>query len=104
MSAQKIARLIASVGAVYCCRAADGTAKIGWAFDVESRIRRLQIGNPRRLSLVAFLPGTRTLESDLHKLFSDRRLHGEWFDDRDGEITDCLAELQHRSMAGEFYR
>ena len=43
-----LAEMIASVGAIYCCRSDDGKAKIGWAFNVERRVRRLQTGNPHR--------------------------------------------------------
>jgi hypothetical protein len=65
--------------------------KIGWAFDIPDRARRLQTGNSRKLNVVGFIPGTRHTEATLHKEFSDRRLNGEWFDDEDRLIQDSFA-------------
>jgi hypothetical protein len=60
----------------------DGTAiKIGRAEATAKRIPSIQTGNPRRLSLVAEVPGGNNLEQSLHGLFRAERLRsdGEWF-------------------------
>lgn len=53
--------------------------KIGFSTDPDKRLRELQTGSPFKLRLVKTYPGNRALERRLHGLFSDVRLHGEWF-------------------------
>ena len=89
-----VAGLIAEAGAVYCARDdATGQVKIGHSVDISRQLSQLQTGSSNRLRLVAFIAGTRAAESAIHECFKDRRLNGEWFDDRDGEVTDCLIEM-----------
>jgi hypothetical protein len=53
------------------CATAEGVAK---------RVCELQVGNPRRLRLVATVRGTREAERQLHQRFAAIRMVGEWFD------------------------
>lgn len=67
-------------GYVYLIACDDrSAAKIGWAVDPERRRRALQTGNPKRLVLLGFIPGTREDEQALHNRFSSAREVGEWF-------------------------
>lgn len=56
--------------------------KIGFtdSDDVGERMKTLQVGNARRLSLIGTMPGGREEECLLHALLSDFRASGEWFD------------------------
>jgi hypothetical protein len=57
-------------------------AKIGISNDPDQRIKTLQTGTPKDLSL-AFkfpVPDDKELEGYLHKGFEERRVNGEWFD------------------------
>ena len=56
-----------------------GPVKIGVAKNPAKRLRDLQIGNPVTLNGIAAwrcLPGD---EAELHELFGEARLRGEWF-------------------------
>lgn len=64
---------------------ADAPVKIGVSDFPENRLRQLQTGNPLQLRLVATFEGDGRdqvlgWEELVHKLFSDKRLSGEWFD------------------------
>ncbi len=81
-------------GFVYCIRnERAATAKIGWSANPEARLSAFQTAHHDPLRLVAKLPTARSTETSLHKLFLDRRVHGEWFDDGDGEVSDVFREL-----------
>lgn len=61
-----------------------GPCKIGLSDHPGERLIDLQIGNPRRLSLVLTIgPMTRAvaegMESDLHRYHQSQRIRGEWF-------------------------
>jgi hypothetical protein len=91
---RRVAKQIAYHGAVYCvgveqCR----FVKIGHAVDVCRRIKDLQTGSPRKLSLLGFIPGTRLLEREFHQMFSHLRISREWFSDSNYEITSTFAQL-----------
>lgn len=54
--------------------------KIGYtAGEPRERLKTLQTGNPRRLSLVGTFFGDRAVEAALHARFSTIRVVGEWF-------------------------
>lgn len=59
--------------------------KIGRSADVKSRVKALQGAAGVELVVVIVLDGDRELE--LHRRFSKLRQHGEWFNDKDGEIS-----------------
>ena len=53
--------------------------KIGYAADVDKRIRELQCGCPEPLQKLVVFPGEREEEKALHDRFSEYRVQGEWF-------------------------
>lgn len=77
---------------VYVYFITDGQyVKIGKAKNVKERIKELQSGNGRKLSVlftiqapnICYSPNDNlayAIESFLHKTFKDYRLQGEWFD------------------------
>ena len=67
----------------------SGLVKIGRSMDPEARIKGLKTGAGGELETLAILNGDR--ESELHLMFSDLRVFGEWFSD-DGSIAAFLAE------------
>lgn len=59
---------------------AGRSVKIGYTTgDPERRLRELQTANPRKLVLLAAIPGSREDEVRLHKKFDSDRVTGEWF-------------------------
>ncbi|MDE2100302.1 MAG: GIY-YIG nuclease family protein [Patescibacteria group bacterium] len=67
-------------GAIYFVRAnGRGAVKIGYATDVEARVRALQTSHHSPLKLLAFISGTQKDEAELHKRFAAYRINGEWF-------------------------
>jgi len=68
--------------------------KIGVAFAPESRMKEMQTGNPHKLRLAkVILNGNHKLEKELHRIFSDYALEGEWFR-LAAEIKEFLGEKQ----------
>ncbi len=67
-------RFIYFIEAVGCNR-----IKIGLAGNVRKRMADLQIASPFPLKLLAQIPGSRRLESLLHRQWSEYWLIGEWF-------------------------
>lgn len=60
--------------------ASDGHAvKIGFAIDVAERMKTLQTGNPRPITVLATIVGDVLTERRLHRYFVRVRLQGEWF-------------------------
>ncbi len=75
-------------GWVYFVRAGR-YVKIGYAKDVEGRIRSLATGNPHELELVLKVPGSYSLEKDFHAEFAGQRIRAEWFA-YDGDLRAYL--------------
>ena len=70
---------------VYFITDDHGHIKIGKADDVGERLFELQTGNPFKLRVLlsVILTSKRdafSLEKELHKIFRDYRLEGEWFE------------------------
>lgn len=60
----------------------DGAAiKIGRSRDVKARLKDLNCGNARPLSLIASIEGHSKHEAAIHADLAEYRLHGEWFED-----------------------
>jgi hypothetical protein len=60
----------------------DGVAiKVGRANNVASRLKDLNCGNSRQLTLVASVDGHSKEESSVHSELAEFRLGGEWFRD-----------------------
>jgi hypothetical protein len=56
-----------------------GLIKIGYAQDPESRMVRLQTGNPEELHLLAVIQAPSWTERELHDKFKAENITGEWF-------------------------
>lgn len=77
---------------VYFIRAGN-YIKIGYADDPRKRLKELQTGNPNKLELLGSIPGDVSREKEVHHIFSDFRVNGEWFE----LTTDILAYIhQHK--------
>lgn len=72
----------------------DFKAKIGISNNPDERIKTLQTGTPKDLSLdFKFpVPNDKELEKYLHETFEGRRVNGEWFDFTDKK-TDPFERL-----------
>ena len=57
----------------------DGYMKVGYTTDVSRRLAELQAANPRKLRIVAVVPGTQKLEAAFHAVLAPYRTTGEWF-------------------------
>lgn len=81
-------------GFVYFIGGKRGFIKVGWAKDVEKRLKALQTGSPTPLRILVAVPGSCQLERDYHDRFRSSRRHGEWFE-RSAEIEAEIARLQN---------
>lgn len=56
--------------------------KIGQTDNIEKRMKSLQTGNPKKLSLIHVIPTDEPnlIEWGLHKRYEKQRVRGEWFD------------------------
>lgn len=69
-------------GWIYFIQEEGGDAiKVGFANDVDERLKQLQTGNPRRLILLVAMPGDSAMEAVLHRCWERYRIRGEWFVD-----------------------
>lgn len=75
-------------GFVYFIQGENGGAiKIGYTYNIDQRIASLQTGYPDKLLVLADIPGDEVVESELHKIFSEYKLRGEWFKPSDELIS-----------------
>ena len=58
---------------------ASNTCKIGYSRTPQQRIKELQTSNPFKLNLDFIINGDFTREKEIHNLFNNYRLNGEWF-------------------------
>lgn len=81
-------------GIVYALRM-RGTnfAKVGFTMNLESRIQRLQTGNPNMLDTVGWIAGTQQIEHQIHQHLEHRACVGEWFYLDDNEVVAALSEF-----------
>lgn len=79
-------------GYVYCIGREFHTVKIGFSADPQSRLVRLQAGNPLRVAIIGKIPGDYKTERALHEQFAHLRMAGEWFRDEAGVISAYFAE------------
>lgn len=73
--------------------------KIGFARDIEKRLKDLQVANPRKLWIVSFVPclteyHARKIEKFLHHSLKFHRVHGEWF-----KLPACFFVHENLSFA-----
>lgn len=65
----------------YIIRVGDsGPVKIGYAEDVQARIKTLQTAHALPISVLRVVDGDSGIEAALHEQFEDRHVRGEWFD------------------------
>lgn len=70
-----------------------GPIKIGYALDVERRLKDLQTGNPRELVLLAVMPESNEYEETiLHTTFQFCALRGEWYEPHE-RLTRLIASI-----------
>lgn len=67
--------------------------KIGVTRDLPGRLRKLQTGNSRPLSIVRTVIGDQTEETDMHERFAAYRLQGEWFRN-EGDLASYLRGVE----------
>jgi hypothetical protein len=101
-AATAVAQQIAEHGAVYLIGTKrGGVVKIGHAVDVYRRLKDLRTGFPGgAIYVLSFIPGSNRIEAGLHELFSDLRINGEWFNDREMEISSTFEELLQQFCDG----
>jgi hypothetical protein len=56
-----------------------GPIKIGMSRDFDRRLTVLSCAHYRRLRVLGLVDATSGLEGEIHSLFSDIRMRGEWF-------------------------
>ena len=56
-----------------------GLIKIGKTKNVAARLRSLQTSNPHRLQVIKTISSDTLSEQELHRLFANQRMRGEWF-------------------------
>lgn len=66
---------------------AERRIKIGIASDVKTRLGTMLVNSPYPLKLLKLVPGSASLEKELHRRFADDRLTGEWFKRSDELLT-----------------
>lgn len=67
--------------------------KIGYARDIDERLRKLAPGCPAPLRLLGVMPGGPSTEHHLHATLHSLRAHGEWFR-RGPDLDAILATLE----------
>ena len=68
--------------------------KIGITNNLDNRIKEMQTGNPYKLKIGAYIPNiSKTLERKIHKMFSQYRQNGEWFDIK---VFDIIRTKYHK--------
>jgi hypothetical protein len=79
-------------GKIYLIRCND-RIKIGFTTHWERRFRVLRTACPYPVTVIAVMPGNRTLEQFLHVGFGKLRRHGEWFDEQ-GDLATMVAAIE----------
>lgn len=64
---------------IYFIRDGDNV-KIGYTSrKPQERLKQLQTGNPTKLKLIGSMRGTQKKEAELHRMFKNYHVRGEWF-------------------------
>lgn len=74
---------------VYVIRCGENY-KIGVATNIHSRVSQLAIGNPVEMEVLIFakVADAMSTESELHSMYSDVRVSGEWFNLKPEDVDD----------------
>lgn len=95
------------MGLVYFIRqGSDGPIKIGHTKYKKAigRLSELQTGNPYTLEIIHEIHGDKDLEKEIHNLFSEHRMRGEWFENCK-EIMDFIGNAGEAfEYDGTFYK
>jgi Rha family phage regulatory protein len=62
--------------------------KIGRTTKIDERIKIIQAGYPNKLYLLYVFEGGSSIESHLHRKYSNKRLNGEWFNLSKNDINE----------------
>ncbi len=95
------------MGHVYIIQNADQAHlhKIGFSRSPMERLKTLQTGSADKLRLVAYIPGTREDEAELHAYFKFCRVSGEWFDFSDEIANSMLGDvIAAASLLGDIFQ
>ena len=72
--------------------------KVGFSrFDPRQRVRGLQTGCPFPIRLLGFVMGCRAQEAEIHDVFCQYHVRGEWFD-----FTDYVESIVRDVLDSEF--
>lgn len=76
-------------GHIYLLKSAHGHYKIGRSINAENRASLLDIELPFAIELIHYftVPDMAKAESELHTMFADKRLNGEWFNLTDEDVN-----------------
>jgi hypothetical protein len=72
---------------------AEGPVKIGIALDVEQRFAQLNRISPYPLETAVAIPGSHSLEQNVHDCFADSHSHHEWFNASE-RLSALIADLR----------
>lgn len=91
-------------GFVYLIQGEHRTpVKVGYAKEPRKRLSQLQTGSYTQLHVLDLVPGSQSVERDLHKRLAPHSVRGEWFKWRDA-IATWLAFRSVAEAAMTFYR
>jgi hypothetical protein len=86
----------------YVVRAGQTDAvKIGHAENVHARVGELQIANHEKLRILRIVRGN--VETEMHRHFAERRIHGEWFRFCE-EMLTWLPPIEEDALLDEYRR
>lgn len=80
---------------IYLIGAENGLVKIGISSNVERRIVRIRLISPVAIKLLFSIPvpNAVSVERELHKQFSHKRQHGEWFSLSRADVAGIIARF-----------
>ena len=93
ISIAKDSRSKKSESAVYFAEKSDGLIKIGFAHDVEARMKQISAMAGSNLSILVTTNGGSIEEASLHRRFASAKRHGEWFEPAP-ELLNFITELR----------
>jgi len=86
---------------LYAIQSGEGPIKLGISNNPTTRLAQLQTATYDDLYLLATTPGTEQDERNLHELFNQSRLRGEWF--KDSPSLRQVLSTWEKPPAGEFH-
>jgi hypothetical protein len=88
-------RPVKSEASVYFAQKSDGLIKIGFANDVDARMKQISAMAGSELTVLATTDGGERKEKSLHKRFQSAKCHGEWFHPT-SEVLSFVDELNRK--------